>query len=97
MATLVGTGTLYDGDENELGTVAYRVEHEATPGEPVLDWRGEVNLASVPDVPLEPGRYVLEFEDGTRGDVEVEPAGATSGVEGQIAVTGIGVLAAPIA
>lgn len=92
MATLVGTGTLYDGDENELGTVAYRIEHEAGPGEPVVGWAGEINLASVPDVGLATGRYLLELEDGTRGEVEVEPAGAGSAAEGQNAVTGVGVL-----
>ena len=91
MATLTGSGTLYDADENELGAVAYRIEHEAAPGEPVLAWAGEVNFEAVPDVPLEPGRYLLETEDGTRGEIEVEPAGATSGAEGQIAFVGVGI------
>ena len=95
MATLTGSGTLYDADENELGTVAYRIEHDAVPGEPVLAWSGELNFDTVPDVPLEPGRYLLETEDGTRGDVEIEPPGAASGLEGQIAFRGVGVFGAP--
>ena len=94
MATLVGNGTLYDADDNELGTVAYRIEHDAAPGEPILEWSGEVNFDSVPDVPLEAGRYRLELEDGTRGEIEIQPAGASSGAEGQIAFTGAGLLGA---
>ncbi len=92
MATLVGSGTLYDADDNELGSVAYRIEHDAAPGEPVLDWSGEVNFDSLPDVPVEAGRYRLELEDGTRGEIDVQPAGASSGAEGQIAFTGAGLL-----
>ena len=95
MATVTGVGTLYDAEENELGTVAYQIEHEAGPGEPVLAWGGEVNFEAVPDVPLEPGRYLLETGDGTRGEVEIEPAGAASGLEGQIAFRGVGVFGAP--
>jgi hypothetical protein len=97
MTVLTGHGTLYDADENELGAVAYRIEHDAPPGEPILTWAGELNLEpDVPDVPLDPGRYVLELDDGSRGDVELEPAGASSGAEGQIAFTGIGVFGTPI-
>ena len=98
MAVLQGSGTLYDADENELGTVAYRIEHDAEPGEPIVTWAGELELeAEVPDVPLEPGRYVLEIDDGTRGEVEIEPAGATSGAAGRFAFTGLGVFGAPAA
>ena len=96
MATLTGTGTLYDAEENELGTVAYRIEHGAAAGEPVLAWGGEVNFDTVPDVPLAPGRYVLETGDGTRGEIEVEPAGAGSGAEGQISFVGVGVWGAEV-
>lgn len=92
MATMRGDGTLYDADENELSTVTYRVEHEAAPGEPIVAWAGEINFDTVPDVPLEPGRYVLILEDGTRGEIEIEPAGAASAGEGQIAFNGVGVL-----
>ena len=93
MAVLAGHGTLYDADDNELGAVAYRIEHDAGPDEPIVTWAGEVAFEA--DVPLEPGRYVLETDDGTRGDVEIEPAGATSGAAGRFAFRGIGVFGAP--
>lgn len=91
MATLTGTGTLYDADDNELGAVAYRIEHDAEPGAPILDWSGEINLEpETADIPLEAGRYVLETDDGTRGEIDLSPAGAASGAQGQIAFTGAG-------
>lgn len=93
MATLTGTGRLYDADENELGAVAYRVEHEGEAGAPVIEWRGEINLEpETADVPLESGSYLLELEDGTRGEIDLEPFGASSGAVGQIAFTGAGPL-----
>ena len=96
MSELTGRGTLYDADENELGAVAYRVRHDADPGAPVLDWEGEINLEpGTADVPLEPGRYVLELEDGTRGAIDLAPFGASSGAEGVIAVTGAEPLSIP--
>jgi hypothetical protein len=94
MPVLTGSGTLYDADENELGTVAYRIDHEADPGDPVLEWSGEVNVDSSPDVPLAPGRYLLETGDGTRAEIEIAPAGAGSGAEGQLPFVGVGVLGA---
>lgn len=97
MPVLTGSGTLYDADENELGTVAYRIDHEADPGDPVLAWSGEVNFDTTPDVPLEPGRYLLETGDGTRAEVEISPSGAGSGAEGQIAFVGVAVFGATVA
>ncbi len=89
MTTATGIGTLYDADENELGAVAYRIEHEAGPDESALTWAGELNLEpETADVPLAPGRYQLELEDGTRGEIELEPFGASSGAVGQVAFTG---------
>jgi len=96
MATRTGTGTLYDADENELGAVAYQLSHDAEPGSPVLAWRGELNLETeTADVPLAPGRYLLELEDGTRGEIDLEPFGASSGAVGQVAFTGAAPLATP--
>lgn len=95
MAVLTGNGTLYDPDDNELGAVAYRIEHEAEAGDPVLAWSGELTFEQ--DVPLESGRYTLETDDGTRGEVEVEPIGATDGGARQVAFTGIGVFGTPAA
>ncbi|MDQ3692497.1 MAG: hypothetical protein M3464_02560 [Chloroflexota bacterium] len=92
MATLSGDGTLYDEDENELAPVRYRIEHEAPPGEPIVSWAGEVSFDTVPDVSLEPGRYLLILEDGSRGEIEIEPTGAASAGEGQIAFSGTSVL-----
>jgi hypothetical protein len=93
MATLIGSGRLYDEDENELSTVAYRIEHDADEGELIVAWAGEINVDAATDVVLEPGRYLLVLEDGTRGGIEVEPAGAASAGEGQIAFTGATVIA----
>ena len=94
MATLIGTGTLYDSDENELGSVSYLIEHEATPGEPITDWSGELNLAEMPDIGVEAGEYLLVLEDGVRGKITIEPTGAASAGEGQIAFTGRSVVTA---
>ena len=92
MATLIGSGTLYDEDENELSTVAYQIEHGANDGEPIVAWAGEINFDAATDVALAPGRYLLELEDGTRGLIEIEPTGAASAGEGQIAFTGASVI-----
>ncbi|MBA2519342.1 MAG: hypothetical protein H0V24_06730 [Chloroflexia bacterium] len=92
MATVSGDGTLYDADENELSPVRYRIEHEAPPEGPIVSWAGEVNFDTVPDVPLEPGRYLLVLEDGTRGEIEIAPAGGASAGDGQIAFSGASVL-----
>lgn len=96
MPVLTGSGTLYDADENELGTVAYRIDHEAVPGDPILAWSGEVNFDTVTDVPLEPGRYLLETGDGTRAEVDISPTGSGSGAEGQLPFLGVGVLGAVV-
>lgn len=92
MATLIGSGTLYDEDENELSTVAYRIEHQADAGDPIVAWAGEINFDAAPDVALEPGRYLLVLEDGARGLIEVEPTGAATAGDGQMAFTGATVL-----
>ena len=91
MTDLTGNGTLYDADENELGAVAYRITHEATDGTPIVDWGGELTFVEE-DAVLEPGTYLLETEDGTRGEVEIDPSGTTSGGARQVTFTGLGVL-----
>ena len=92
MATLIGSGTLCDENENELSPVSYRIEHDAEPGEPILAWSGEINLDGATDVALESGRYLLVLEDGTQGLIELEPTGAASAGDGQVAFTGATVL-----
>lgn len=94
MATLIGSGTLYDEAENELSPVSYRIEHAADPGEPILLWGGELNLEGATDVVLAAGRYLLVLDDGTRGLIEIEPTGAASAGDGQVAFAGATVLAA---
>ncbi|MDP9357058.1 MAG: hypothetical protein M3R02_17580 [Chloroflexota bacterium] len=91
MTDLTGHGTLYDGDENELGAVAYRITHEGTDGGPIIAWAGELTFVEE-DAVLEPGTYLLETEDGTRGEVEIDPSGTTSGGAREVTFTGIGVL-----
>ena len=93
MAVRTGSGTLYDADDNELSAVTYRIEPAGDGEGPILAWSGGLELPrETPDVPIEAGRYRLELEDGTRGEIELEPAGATSGAGGEIAFTGVGVL-----
>lgn len=94
MAVLSGHGTLYDTDDNELGAVSYRIEHDSAAEGPIVGWSGELTFEE--DVPLEAGRHVLETEDGTRGDIEVEPVGATAGGARQVVFTGVGVFGAPV-
>lgn len=93
MADVTGQGTLADADGNELGAVAFRIRHDGDPAAPVRDWRGDLEFAD--DAALEPGAYVLAAEDGTRGDVEIEPVGSTAGGARQFAFTGIGVWGRP--
>lgn len=91
MAMETGLGTLYDADENELGAVRYRLEREedGDGGGPSLVWRGELNLEpETADVPIAAGRYLLELEDGGRGEIDLEPFGASSGAVGQVAFSG---------
>ncbi len=91
MTDLTGNGTLYDADENELGAVAYRITHEGMADAPIIEWAGELTFVEE-DAMLEPGTYLLETEDGTRGEVEIDPSGTTSGEARQVTFTGIGVL-----
>jgi hypothetical protein len=94
MATiLTGQGSLYDADDNELSSVAYLIEAEAELGEPIVDWSGRLTLPpGVAESPLGPGRYLLETEDGSRGWIDLAPAGAASGDD--VAFTGASVLPA---
>jgi hypothetical protein len=66
-----GEGTLYDPDDNELATVAYRIDLPHAGGR-AGQWSGELFF---PDetMMVDPGLYVLATEDGTRSDVEVLP------------------------
>src|SRR5690349_20655549 len=60
-----GEGSLYDADDNELSPVAYLVEGEGEPGEPIVAWSGRLTLPlAVGELSLDPGRYLLQFEDG---------------------------------
>ena len=75
-----GEGSLYDADDNELSPVAYLIEGEAEPGEPVVAWSGRLTLPpDVGELSLDPGRYLLQFEDGSRAWIELAPTGAASG------------------
>ena len=91
MDDLTGHGMLYDADENEIASVAYRIERSAVEGSPLPAWGGELTFEDE-DAVLEAGAYLLETEDGTRGEITIEPAGATAGGARQVAFTGVGVL-----
>ena len=92
MAELAGHGTLYDADQNEIAAVAYHIVREPVPDSPIWDWGGALTFDD-DDVLPESGTYVLEIEDGTRGDIELKPVGATAGSAREVAFTGIGAFA----
>ncbi len=92
MAVLTGQGTLYDTDQNEIAAVAYRIEREPVPDSPIWDWGGQLTFDD-DDVLPEPGSYVLEIEDGTRGQIELKPVGATAGGAREVAFSGVGAFA----
>jgi hypothetical protein len=77
---LTGQGALYDADDNELSSVAYVIEADAELGEPIVVWSGQLTLPpDVADLALEPGRYLLEIEDGSRAWIDLAPTGAAAG------------------
>ena len=92
MAHLTGNGTLYDADKNEIAAVAYRIEREPVPDSPIWDWGGAL-VFNDDDVLPEAGIYVLEIEDGTRGEIDLKPVGATAGSAREVAFDGIGAFA----
>lgn len=92
MAELEGHGTLYDGDENELAAVAYHIVRTPTPDSPIWAWGGDLTFEDE-DVAIEPGCYVLEIEDGTRGEIDLKPSGAADGSARTVAFEGIGAFA----
>ncbi len=92
MALLTGQGTLYDADQNEIAAVAYRIEREPVPDSPIWDWGGTLTFDDA-DVLSEADTYVLEIEDGTRGEIELKPTGGADGSAREVAFTGIGAFA----
>ncbi len=74
-----GEGTLYDTDDNELATVAYRVGSQSPDG---TQWGGEIFFAHE-DTVVDAGLYVLSLEDGTQIDIDLAPAVDTEGRQHQ--------------
>jgi hypothetical protein len=93
---LVGEGTLYDTDDNELATVAYRIEQTADDGGNGPTWGGELVFRDG-GATLEPGLYVLATEDGTQTDIDLEPAGAAGGDPSRARFKGVGTFGQRIA
>jgi hypothetical protein len=90
---LTGQGSLSDADDNELSSVAYVIEAEAELGEPIVVWSGQLTLPpDVADLSLDPGRHLLEIEDGSCAWIDLAPIGAAAGDE--LAFTGASVLSA---
>ncbi|HEU5432874.1 MAG TPA: hypothetical protein VFU81_14500 [Thermomicrobiales bacterium] len=86
-----GEGSLYDADDNELAPVAYLIEGEAEADEPVVAWGGRLTLPTdVGELSLDPGRYLLQFEGGSRAWIALAPTGAAAGDE--LAFAGASVL-----
>lgn len=84
-----GEGTLYDTDDNELATVAYRVRPISPPESGLDEWGGELFF---PDstMMVEPGMYVLALYDGTRVDIDIAPIGSADGDPRHVEFTGVG-------
>ncbi|HEY7036675.1 MAG TPA: hypothetical protein VH482_35435 [Thermomicrobiales bacterium] len=72
-----GEGTLYDTDDNELATVAYKVEPQSPDG---AEWGGQIFFAHE-DTVVDAGLYVLSLEDGTQIDIDLAPAVDSEGRE----------------
>ena len=85
----MGEGTLYDTSDAELADVAYRV----TPGPKLEDtpqtWSGGLFFADEATI-VEPGLDVLALEDGTRVDIDINPASAEDGDPRQVTFRGVG-------
>ena len=85
----IGEGTLYDRDDNELATVAYRIVQTPGEGGAGPTWGGELVFRDG-GTTLEPGVYVLATEDGTQSDIDLEPAGAADGDQSHGRFKGVG-------
>ena len=85
-----GEGTLYDPDNNQVATsVAYRIEPGPTVGEDETTWGGGLFFANEDEI-VDPGLYVLELEDGTEVDIDINPLSAADGDPRQVTFRGIG-------
>jgi hypothetical protein len=84
-----GEGTLFDTDDNELASVAYRVRPFSIEESGQSDWGGEISL---PDstMTIEPGMYILTLDDGTPVDIDVAPLGSVDGDARHFEFTGVG-------
>lgn len=85
----MGEGTLYDTGDAELADVAYRIQ----PG-PKLEgmpetWGGDLFFADEA-LTVDPGLFVLALEDGTRVDIDINPASVEDGDPRQVTFRGVG-------
>ena len=85
-----GEGALYDTDSNRVATaVAYQIERGPTVGEDETTWGGGLFFAHEDEV-VPPGLYVLELEDGTQVDIDVDPRSVADGDPRGVTFRGIG-------
>lgn len=84
-----GEGTLYDTDDNELATVAYRISPISPADAGEHEWGGQLFFPD-PSMVVEPGLYVLALEDGTQVDIDVAPTGAATGDARTLEFAGVG-------
>lgn len=85
-----GEGTLYDTANVELATsVAYRIEPGPVVGRNEATWGGALFFANV-DEEVEAGLYVLELEDGTQVDIDIDPRGVDDGDPRDVTFRGVG-------
>ena len=87
---IIGEGTLYDPNGNELADVAYRIERHPVEDLDAPVWSGVLFFADEGTVVPEPGLYVLHLQDGTEGDIDLAANG-----ERQVPFKGVGVLGRP--
>lgn len=84
-----GEGTLYDPDDYELASVAYRFGSISRPDADENQWGGAI-VFSDSSMLVQPGLYVLALADGTQVDVDVARAGAANGDANALGFTGVG-------
>ena len=86
----VGEGTLFDTNDAAVATtVAYRIEPGPTVGPDEQTWGGHLHFAHE-DEEVGPGLYVLELEDGTQVDIDINPRSVEDGDPRTVAFRGIG-------
>ncbi len=91
-----GEGTLYDTNNAEVATtIAYRIDRgptvgeDETTGQDEITWGGCLFFAYEDEI-VPPGLYVLELEDGTQVDIDINPRSVDDGDPRTVTFRGVG-------